>query len=93
MLTARAGSAAGVVAADRIIVVGGEGNRGRSDGLFVETEAYRPAADAGERSRPCSSRATARALPASPASSTWPGGATREGFGAVATNEALDPAF
>ncbi len=90
MLTPRAGCVAGVVA-DRIIVAGGEGNGRRPDGVFVETEAYHPASDAWTTLPPM---LTPRHGAAALGGKLYvPGGATRQGFGAVAANEVLEPPF
>lgn len=45
MLTPRGGAAAGVID-DRVLVVGGEGNKNDPFGVFAQNEAYDPAADA-----------------------------------------------
>jgi N-acetylneuraminic acid mutarotase len=92
MPTPRAGCAAGVVA-DRIIVVGGEGNGRRPDGVFVEAEVYNPAADTWTALPPMLTPRHGTGAAAFGSKLYVPGGATRQGFGAVATNEALDPAF
>lgn len=92
MPSPRAGSAAGVVAG-RIIVVGGEGNARRPDGVFVEAEAYDPAADVWRPLPPMLTPRHGTGAAALGPKLYVPGGATRQGFGAVATNEALDPSF
>ncbi len=92
MPTPRAGCAAGVVA-DRIIVVGGEGNGRRPDGVFVEAEAYNPTANAWTALPPMLTPRHGTGAAAFGSKLYVPGGAIRQGFGAVATNEVLDPAF
>jgi N-acetylneuraminic acid mutarotase len=84
--TPRGGVACGIVAG-RIIVAGGEGNRSTATGVFAEVEAYDPA----------TSQWTSLAPMVTPrhgmGAAVWndqlyvPGGATQEGFGAVATHE------
>lgn len=90
MLTARGGTACGVVG-DELVVVGGEGNPALPSGVFAEVEAYDGSDD------------TWRALPSMPTPRHGmgaaaiggrlyvPGGATQDGFGAVATREVLTP--
>jgi N-acetylneuraminic acid mutarotase len=90
MPTARGGTACGVVGGE-LIVMGGEGNPDAASGVFAEVEAYTPATDGW------------RALPPMPtprhglAAAGWdgrlyaPGGADRQGFGAVAVHEVLTP--
>jgi len=90
MPTPRAGVAGGVVGG-RIIVVGGEGNRRRPDGVFVEAEAYDPAADAWTALPPMLTPRHGTGAAALGDMLYVPGGATREGFGAVPVNEALAP--
>jgi N-acetylneuraminic acid mutarotase len=92
MPTSRAGCAAGVIA-DRIIVVGGEGDRRRPDGVFVAAEAYSPASDGWSVLPPMLTPRHGTGGAALGGRLYVPGGATRQGYGAAATNEALDPAF
>ncbi len=85
------GGAAGAVADGRLYVIGGEGNPAAASGVFAEVEAYDPETD----------RWTSLPPPPTPRHGTGaaallgqiyvPGGATQEGFGAVATNERLTP--
>ncbi|MBK7860342.1 MAG: kelch repeat-containing protein [Archangiaceae bacterium] len=87
MLTARAGSAAGIYGS-RIIVAGGEGNTAVSSGVFPQTEIYDSVndrwADAGVMLTP--RHGTGGAV----VGDTFylPGGATLQGFGATSTVEA-----
>lgn len=90
MPTARGGTACGVVG-NRIVVVGGEGNAAAASGVFPQVEAYDAAAN---------SWATLAMMPvprhgmgaAAIGDKVYvPGGATKQGFGAVATFEILTP--
>ena len=92
MPTPRAGCGAAVVAG-RIVVVGGEGNRTRADGIFPEVEAYDPAADSWAALPPMSTPRHGLGAVEIQGKLYAPGGATRAGFGAVATNEVLDLAL
>ena len=90
MPTAR-GGAAGAVLAGRLYVIGGEGNSAAATGVFAQVEAYDPEAD-GWTSLPA--MATPRhGTGAAPLQNQVyvPGGATQQGFGAVASNESLTP--
>lgn len=90
MLTPRAGSAATTVGT-KVIILGGEGNRFRQDGIFQQVESYDLATDTWE------------ALPMAPTSrhgtggatvdgvAFFPGGAIVEGSGATGVNEAYCP--
>jgi N-acetylneuraminic acid mutarotase len=91
MPTSRAG-AMGAVLGRRVFVFGGEGNPApRSDGVFAETEVYDPARDTW----------TSLALMRIPRHGTGaaalgdriyvPGGATRQGFGAVDDHQSFAP--
>lgn len=90
MPTARGGMACGVIG-DRLIVVGGEGNRESPSGVFPQTEVF----DAIDRS--WSSSADMPTPRHGMGAAAWdgklyvPGGATTQGFGAVATHEVLTP--
>jgi Kelch motif protein len=90
MPTPRAGCAAGVVA-NRIIVVGGEGSPGRPDGVFVETEIYTPTTDSWVALQPMLTPRHGTGAAGLDRRLYVPGGAIRQGFGAVATNEVLEP--
>jgi N-acetylneuraminic acid mutarotase len=90
MPTARGGTACGVVG-NRIVVVGGEGNAAVASGVFPQVEAYDAAANTW---------ATLAMMPvprhgmgaAAIGDQVYvPGGATKQGFGAVATFEILTP--
>ncbi|MDX2087346.1 MAG: kelch repeat-containing protein [Kofleriaceae bacterium] len=90
MPTARGGTACGVID-DRIYVVGGEGNDAVASGVFAESEAYVATEDRWEvladmtvPRHGMGAAATGRAL-------YVPGGATRQGFGAVATHQVFTP--
>lgn len=88
MPTARGGTACGVTA-DRIVVVGGEGNTAASSGVFPQTEVFNVGANewmtAPEMKTPRHGMGGA----------VWdgifyvPGGATKQAFGAVDTHEVL----
>lgn len=90
MPTPRGGIACGVLG-DRLIVVGGEGNSAAQSGVFPQSEAYDAIANSWS------------SLPDMPTprhgmgAAVWdgklyvPGGATTQGFGAVATHEVLTP--
>ena len=85
------GGAASAVADGRLYVIGGEGNPAAASGVFAEVEAYDPETD----------HWTSLPAPPTPRHGTGaaallgqiyvPGGATQQGFGAVATNERLTP--
>jgi N-acetylneuraminic acid mutarotase len=90
MPTARGGTACGVVG-DRLVVVGGEGNRGAPTGVFPEVEAYDPIADAWAALPAMPTPRHGMAAAAVAGRLYVPGGADRQGFGAVATHEVLTP--
>lgn len=90
MPTPRGGTACGVVG-DRIIVVGGEGNTSAATGVFPDVEAYSPAGDAWEPLAPMVTPRHGMGAAAVGARLYVPGGATTQGFGAVATHEILTP--
>ncbi len=87
--TARGGCAAAALTG-RLVVVGGEGNRGDPDGVFHETESYDPATDRWRTDAPM--RTARHGIGAAVVGTLLivPGGATREGFGAVAVNESFE---
>lgn len=90
MPTARGGTACGVVA-DQLIVGGGEGNPNAPDGVFPDVESYDAVMD---RWTVLPGMPTARhglAAAAWDGGLYFPGGATREGFGAVDDHEVLRP--
>jgi N-acetylneuraminic acid mutarotase len=86
MLTARAGTA-GAVVASRMLVAGGEGNRKDPSGVFPDNEAYDPASDTWAVLEPM--RTPRHGTGGASINDIFfvPGGAIRQGFGAVATNE------
>jgi len=87
MLTARAGCAAGVVDGN-IIVAGGEGSAVDPNGVFPQTESYDP--DSDEWTTLSDMRTPRHGTGGAGYSGRLyvPGGATRQGFGATAVNEA-----
>ena len=90
MPTGRGGTGCGVIA-DRIIVVGGEGNRMSSTGVFPQVEAYTPATDTWETLAPMPTPRHGMGAAVVGNRLYVPGGATQQGFGAVATHEILTP--
>ena len=90
MLTPRGGAAAGVLEG-KVIVVGGEGDINRPSGVFSEVESYDPLADAWTSLEPMLTPRHGMAAAAIGDSLYVPGGATKQGFGAVATAEAFRP--
>jgi N-acetylneuraminic acid mutarotase len=90
MPTARGGTAAGVVDG-KIYVVGGEGNGAAASGVFPQVEEYDPATDTwtsrGEMLTPRHGMGAA----GFDGGLYVPGGATTQGFGAVATAEIFVP--
>lgn len=90
MLTARAGTA-GALVGTRILVAGGEGNPNDPSGVFPETEAYDPAEDGWQKLQPMLTPRHGTGGAALKDVFYVPGGATRQGFGAVATNESFGP--
>lgn len=88
MPTARGGIASGVVDG-RIVVVGGEGNPEADSGVFPESEIYDPAADRWSALDEMPTPRHGMAAAAVGSSLYVPGGADRQGFGAVATHEVL----
>jgi N-acetylneuraminic acid mutarotase len=88
--TPRGGTACGVVG-DRIVVVGGEGNTGVASGVFPDVEAYTPALNSWAALAPMPVPRHGMGAAAWAGSLYVPGGATTQGFGAVATHEVLTP--
>jgi N-acetylneuraminic acid mutarotase len=90
MPTARGGTACGVVG-DRIVVVGGEGNSAAPSGVFPQVEAYNAKTNAWESlaMMPTPRHGMGAAVVGN--RMYVPGGATQQGFGAVATVEILTP--
>ena len=90
MRTGRAGMAAGVVDG-RVIVVGGEGNPDSPVGVFPQTERYDPDADAWTALAPMDTPRHGMGAAGHDGALYVPGGATRQGFGAVSTFDAFTP--
>lgn len=90
MPTARAGAAGGRVGG-LVVIVGGEGNRAAANGVFPQTELYDPAADQWTNAPQMLTPRHGMGAAAIGGTLYVPGGATREGFGAVATHEAFTP--
>lgn len=90
MITARGGTACGVLG-DRIVVVGGEGNPAVPSRVFAEVEAYDPAADAWAALAPMVTPRHGMGAAAWAGKLHVPGGADNDGFGAVAVHEVLTP--
>jgi N-acetylneuraminic acid mutarotase len=90
MPTARGGTACAAVA-DRLVVAGGEGNPGDPSGVFPQVESYDAAADAWTALAPMPSPRHGLGAAAANGRIYFPGGANRQGFGAVATHEIFTP--
>lgn len=90
MPTARGGTACGVVD-DRLIVMGGEGNPDAPSRVFAQVEAYAPATDAWTTLAPMPTPRHGLGAAAWAGRLYVPGGATRDGFGAVDVHEVLTP--
>jgi hypothetical protein len=90
MPTARGGIGCGVLD-DRIIVAGGEGNPATSTRVFPEVEAYTVSADRWDALPSMVTPRHGMGTVVSGGVFYVPGGATKEGFGAVDTHEALRP--
>lgn len=90
MLTARGGTACGVLG-DRIIVVGGEGNPDAPLGVFAEVEGYDAVLDRWDPLRPMVTPRHGMGAAAWDGALYVPGGASRQTFGAVDTHEILRP--
>ncbi len=88
MPTARGGIASGVVNG-RIVVVGGEGNGDAASGVFPQAEVYDPAADQWSALEDMRTPRHGMAAAGLGGDLYVPGGADRQGFGAVATHEVL----
>jgi len=73
-------------------VVGGEGNRGSNTGVFPQTERYDPATDTWTTLAPMRPARHGMGAAGFEGRLYVPGGATRQGFGAVATFEVFVPA-
>lgn len=90
MPTARGGTACGVVG-DRLVVVGGEGNSAAASGVFPQVEAYDAGANTWAALEPMPTPRHGMGAGAVGDKLVVPGGATKQGFGAVATVELLTP--
>lgn len=90
MPTGRGGTACGVIA-DRLIVVGGEGNPAVASGVFPEVEAYDAAANTWATLPPMPTPRHGMGAAVIGGALYVPGGATQQGFGATATHEVLTP--
>jgi len=90
MPTARGGTACGVVG-DRIVVVGGEGNAAAATGVFPQAEAYDAVTNTWEVLAPMPTPRHGMGAAVVDGRIYVPGGANRQGFGAVATHEILTP--
>lgn len=88
MITARGGTAAAVLAG-RVVVAGGEGNTGASSGVFPQVEGYDPAADVWAALAPMKTPRHGTGAAVVGDRLYVPGGATVQGFGAVATVESF----
>ncbi len=88
MPTPRGGTACGIHG-DRIVVVGGEGNRDAASGVFSSVEAYTVSADRWDSLDPMPTPRHGMGAAVIDGVLYVPGGASRESFSAVATHEAL----
>jgi N-acetylneuraminic acid mutarotase len=88
MPTARGGIGSGVVDG-AIVVVGGEGNTDADSGVFPQAELYDPAADQWSELPDMTTPRHGMGAAAVGNALYVPGGATVQGFGAVATHEVL----
>ena len=90
MPTARGGTACGVIG-NRIAVVGGEGNGAVASGVFPQAEIYDATANTWATLAPMPSPRHGMGAAVVGGRMYIPGGADRQGFGAVATHEILTP--
>lgn len=90
MPTARGGTACGVVG-NRIAVVGGEGNSAVASGVFPQAEVYDTSANTWATLAPMPSPRHGMGAAVVDGRMYIPGGADRQGFGAVATHDILTP--
>jgi len=88
ILTARGGVAAAELSG-RLVVLGGEGNAADSAGIFHQTESYDPASDTWRIDHPMPTGRHGIGAAVVGGRLYVPGGATHEGFGAVALNESF----
>ena len=84
MPTARGGIASGVLEG-KIVVLGGEGNDDDPSGVFAQVELYDPATDEWTALPDMAVPRHGMTAAVDGDGLAVPGGATREGFGAVAT--------
>jgi N-acetylneuraminic acid mutarotase len=84
------GGIAGVAVNGLLYVFGGEGNRDSPVGIFDQVEAYDPSANSWRRLDPMAVPRHGIQVAAIGNRIYVPGGATVEGFGVVATHQALD---
>lgn len=90
MPTPRGGTACGVVG-DRIVVVGGEGNPAAPSGVFPQSEAYDAIANTWVNLADMPTPRHGMGAAVVDGKLYVPGGANKQGFGAVATHEVLTP--
>lgn len=90
MISARGGTAAGIVDGT-IIVVGGEGNAAEQSGVFAQNEQYDPSADTWTALEPMPTPRHGMGAAGHDGVLYVPGGATTQVFGAVATHEIYTP--
>ena len=92
MPTGRSGIAGGVIGGC-LYVFGGEGNPADASGIFHEVEAYEPATESWTRLPPMQTGRHGISAAVFGNSIYLPGGATLQGFGATAVNDAyvIDP--
>jgi N-acetylneuraminic acid mutarotase len=86
--TARGGVAAAALSG-RLVVLGGEGNSDDPAGIFHEVESYDPSSDSWRADPPMQTGRHGIGAAVVGDRLYVPGGATREGFGAVTTNESF----
>ena len=85
------GGVAGAILEGRLYVIGGEGNSAAASGVFAEVEAYDPETDRWTSLPPLPTPRHGTGAAALRGQVYVPGGATQQGFGAVATHERLLP--
>ena len=88
ILTARGGVAAAELSG-RLVVLGGEGNRADPAGIFHQAESYDPGTDSWRSEPPMQTGRHGIGAAVVGNRLFVPGGATQEGFGAVAVNESF----
>ena len=88
MPTARGGTACGI-ADERIVVVGGEGNAAAASGVFPQAEVYDASTNTWATLAPMPTPRHGMGAAVIDGKLYVPGGATTQGFGAVATHELL----